>query len=379
MEIINNIGKYLQPNRAWFNRDESTIKKITVHHDAIPHNSNSADANMRIIMNTHAGNGWPGAAYHYYIHRDGKVYQLNRHSWVTWHDGHNYDSIAILVTGYFHTPHNNRVTAQQKESLFRLLDKLKADLKLKNADIVGHRDRMASACPGDLAYPLIAEYKTTPPLNLAYTMDTDIPSDIEKDAELHSIPGYDKYMTFIQFLRWASKRIRELIPQLNEANKKVKDLETKLEKQTKEYAESLRIANGNLDNKITELREVEKKLAILKATASQNELLKAEVSKLTSENASLEEVLEKANGELDAIKKTQQGLTQSLELLSTALSGVKRVLNTDKPEEFEEKIQNLLIKIETLEEKEKLNLGEFTVGQKFLSILLDILSKLNIK
>jgi len=378
MEIINNIGKYLQPNRAWFNRDESTIKKITVHHDAIPHNSNSADANMRIIMNTHAGNGWPGAAYHYYIHRDGKVYQLNRHSWVTWHDGHNYDSIAILVTGYFHTPHNNRVTAQQKESLFKLLDKLKVDLKLKNSDIVGHRDRMASACPGDLAYPLIAEYKTTPPINPCYTLDTDIPTEVEDARNLKSVGRYNRHWTFNQLMD-------DWVVVVNELNKKINEVvelrsdKTKLETKITQLENSSKIQDQNLEKKINEITKLETQISQLKGYKSQNELLQANLEKMASENASLKGDLEEVNNKLDSMEKTQQGLAQSLELLSTALSGVKRVLNTDKPEEFEEKIQNLLIKIETLEEKEKLNLDEFTITQKLLSILLDILSKLNIK
>jgi len=162
MKITNAIGKYLQTGRSWYNRDPATIKKITCHHDAIPHDGKSAHQIMELIKTIHSNNGWPGASYHYLIHRDGTVYQMNEHKWVTWHDGHNWDSIGIVLTGWFHAPHNNKPTPQQKESLFQLLDKLKTDLRLTNADILGHRQRLASACPGDLAFPLLAEYKNRP-------------------------------------------------------------------------------------------------------------------------------------------------------------------------------------------------------------------------
>lgn len=162
MNFIDVIGKYLQSGRSWYNRNENTIKIITVHHDAIPHDNRSAEQIMSSIMKIHSDNGWAGMSYHIYIHRDGKVYLVNRFGWVTWHDGHNYDSLGILVTGYFHPPYNNKPTEAQLKSLREVLDWLctkNPQFPASHANVYGHRERMSTACPGDTLTPYVVEYR----------------------------------------------------------------------------------------------------------------------------------------------------------------------------------------------------------------------------
>lgn len=162
MNFIDVIGNYLQSGRAWYNRNENTIKVITVHHDAIPHDNRSAEQIMSAIMKIHSDNGWPGMSYHIYIHRDGKVYLVNKFGWVTWHDGHNYDSLGVIVTGYFHPPHNNKPTEAQLKSLKEVLDWLctqNPQFPASQKDVYGHRERMSTACPGDTLTPYVIEYR----------------------------------------------------------------------------------------------------------------------------------------------------------------------------------------------------------------------------
>lgn len=163
MNIIDKIGSYLQTGRFWYTRDISTITKFSVHHDAIPHDNRTAEQVLQTIFGIHNGkNGWPGISYHYYIHRDGTIYQLNKHEWVTWIDGINWDAIGIVLNGYFHSPYNNNITDAQKKSLKELLDQLSTqhpEFPASQGDVYAHRERAQTACPGDKVYPLVKEYR----------------------------------------------------------------------------------------------------------------------------------------------------------------------------------------------------------------------------
>lgn len=161
MNIVDRVGKYLQPGRAWYNRDVKGIKVFSVHHDAIDHGK-TADEALNIIFAEHKKNGWPGASYHYYIHSDGTVYQLNKHEWVTWVDGVNWDCIGIVLNGYFHSPNNNHPTEAQLKSLKELLDELSTkhpEFPADQSGVYGHRERAATACPGDHLFPYVKEYR----------------------------------------------------------------------------------------------------------------------------------------------------------------------------------------------------------------------------
>lgn len=163
MTIHDRIGRYLQANRGWNTRPVGNIKILTVHHDTIPHSNQSVDAVLRNIYNTHAGkNGWPGISYHYYIHWDGSIYQINKHEWVTWHDTRNYDSLGVLLSGYFHAPYNNVPTEKQQQSLKWLLTKLgtqHAEFPASPSDVYGHRERSQTACPGDKAITFVIDFR----------------------------------------------------------------------------------------------------------------------------------------------------------------------------------------------------------------------------
>ena len=161
--IQNVVHKYLVEGRSWYQRKQSDIKKITVHHSAIPIDGRQTnDSVLQRIMNTHVGHGWPGLSYHFAIMPDGTIYQCNNFEDITWHDTINDDSIGVLVHGYFHPDVNDRPTSKQLLSLKELLDWLCTENPAFPADfddVVGHRDRSATACPGDFLYAYVTEYR----------------------------------------------------------------------------------------------------------------------------------------------------------------------------------------------------------------------------
>jgi len=161
MNIINKIGVYQQPNREWYQRLQNTISVITVHHTANRQTDDDATA-LNTAYNAHKAQGWPGLAYHFFIPKSGNIYQINNFVDVTWHDTHNYDSIGIALDGYFHTPHNEQPTREQLQSLKELLNWLctqNPQFPASQGNVYGHRERAATACPGDLFYPKVKEYR----------------------------------------------------------------------------------------------------------------------------------------------------------------------------------------------------------------------------
>lgn len=152
--IIDQTHKYLVYS-SWYQRKESDIKYLTIHHSAWPQNEWSNEQRLHEMKNWHHKKKWPGLSYHYAIMRDGEIYKLNKHEDVTWHDTRNTDTLGILVDGYFHPTHNEKPSSKQLKSLDWLTKKLLTDLKMERSRIRGHKDWSPTACPGDLLYPTV--------------------------------------------------------------------------------------------------------------------------------------------------------------------------------------------------------------------------------
>jgi len=161
VEIKNVVGKYR--TRGWYQRDQKDITKLVLHHSAWKRDSSlSDDKVLKTIQGWHEGHGWPGLSYGFVILPNGNIYQCNDFEDVTWHDTVNWDSIGILVHGYFHPPVNDKPTQKQLASLKELLDWLctkNPQFPASHGDVVAHRDRSATTCPGDLLYPYVTEYR----------------------------------------------------------------------------------------------------------------------------------------------------------------------------------------------------------------------------
>ena len=123
--------------------------KIVIHHTG---NSVDDDLSAEQIHASHKAQGWVGIGYHFVVRKDGTV-ELGRPDWtVGAHaSGFNSKSIGIHVCGNFDM-------AEPTEAQINALPMLIADIcdaygLIASADIVvGHRDLMATACPGNNLY-----------------------------------------------------------------------------------------------------------------------------------------------------------------------------------------------------------------------------------
>lgn len=161
MNIINRIGQYKQKNRSWYQRAVNTIKYITVHHTA-DQATGTNDQILQAEANSHIANGWPGLSYHFFITKDGTIYQINNFTDVTWHDTVNWDSIGVCLQGYFHPSVNEKPTDKQLTSLRYLLDVLcknHPEFPAAQGNVLGHKERSATSCPGDHLIGYVQDYR----------------------------------------------------------------------------------------------------------------------------------------------------------------------------------------------------------------------------
>ena len=135
-------------------RNVLTRRQIT-NYIVVHHTASASDLTTSDIHQMHLSNGWSGCGYHFVIESDGSVHQ-GRPMWATGAhaEGYNWESVGVNVVGNFEDG-DAEPTEAQMESLKILLDDLKAEYP--DADIVGHRELNATACPGERLYLKLRE------------------------------------------------------------------------------------------------------------------------------------------------------------------------------------------------------------------------------
>jgi N-acetyl-anhydromuramyl-L-alanine amidase AmpD len=149
MERVNVIDTGLEFIKELENRTKTDM--IVIHHTG----ENDIDASAQDINRWHQGKGWAGIGYHYVIRKDGTIEQGRPHWVVGAHAyGENWHTIGIHVSGDFMT---GEPTDAQIQSLAMLLANLCTDygLPIDGDHIVGHRDLMATSCPGTNLYSMM--------------------------------------------------------------------------------------------------------------------------------------------------------------------------------------------------------------------------------
>lgn len=119
--------------------------QIVIHHTGNPTDD---DLSAAEINESHMRQGWSCIGYHYVIRKDGTVEQGRPHWTVGAHAYmQNSHTMGIHVCGNFEEA---EPTDEQIESLAMLLANLCTDcgLPIDRDTIVGHRELMATACPG---------------------------------------------------------------------------------------------------------------------------------------------------------------------------------------------------------------------------------------
>ena len=116
-----------------------STKKIVLHHAA------AKKCSVADIHRWHKENGWSGIGYHFLVRKDGKVYEGRPITKVGAHAyGYNGDSLGICFEGNFEVEKMPDVQKEAgKELVAYVLKKYPSITR-----IVGHRDLMATACPG---------------------------------------------------------------------------------------------------------------------------------------------------------------------------------------------------------------------------------------
>lgn len=129
--------------------ERSLTNMIVIHHTGNPEDD---DLSAAQIHQSHLTQGWAGIGYHYVVRKDGTV-ERGRPRWAIGSHayGFNSRSIGIHVCGNFEIvePTENQLNAlpQLIAELCKIYDLIAA----RNI-VVGHRDLMATACPGNYLY-----------------------------------------------------------------------------------------------------------------------------------------------------------------------------------------------------------------------------------
>ena len=135
----------------WFRplQERSATDLLVIHHTGNPTDD---DLSAEEIHESHLAQGWAGIGYHFVIRKDGTVEMGRPVDTVGAHAyGYNSRSIGIHVCGNFEV---GEPTPEQIESCSILVGWLteKYELEVDENHVVGHRDLMPTACPGEALY-----------------------------------------------------------------------------------------------------------------------------------------------------------------------------------------------------------------------------------
>lgn len=113
------------------------------------HHAEATKASVEDIHRWHLNNGWAGIGYNYYIRKDGSVYRGRPCDAVGAHcQGYNSVSVGICAEGNYES---ESMPAAQWQAILELVSELKKIYP--GAQVVGHKELNATACPGQ-NYPL---------------------------------------------------------------------------------------------------------------------------------------------------------------------------------------------------------------------------------
>lgn len=111
---------------------------IVLHHAA------AKSCTVQQVHQWHVNRGWSGIGYHYFISRDGQIFRGRPEDTVGAHvTGHNSKSIGVCFEGDYTV---QTMPMAQLEAGKELVAYLKD--KYKITKVKGHRDLMATSCPG---------------------------------------------------------------------------------------------------------------------------------------------------------------------------------------------------------------------------------------
>jgi N-acetylmuramoyl-L-alanine amidase len=117
-----------------------STKRVIIHHSASP------DVFASTIHGWHLNQKWSGIGYHFVIRSGGAIERGRPENTIGAHAGPagNADSIGVVLTGNFEY---DKPTEAQMDSLVWLITQY-LEPKYGKLQVMGHKDVMATACPG---------------------------------------------------------------------------------------------------------------------------------------------------------------------------------------------------------------------------------------
>jgi LysM repeat protein len=141
-------------------RQMGRVTRITVHHTgeyAGTVGVSKREILRRIDRYHREGRGWAAIGYHWLVSPDGQVYEGRPESIQGAHTRNaNSNNLGISMMGDFH---KNSPTARHVSILKAVLEDARKRYGLPRSKVFGHRDHMATACPGDHLYAWLQRYK----------------------------------------------------------------------------------------------------------------------------------------------------------------------------------------------------------------------------
>lgn len=135
------------------------IYRLTIHHSGKADDATGdAEDHLRDFERVHKQKGWACIGYHFIISRDGTVYEGRPLKFQGAHatGDNNISNIGVCLMGDFST---RPVPATQRKSLDRVVERLRAQYRIKRSDIYGHRDFKGTDCPGEYLYRIVEQYR----------------------------------------------------------------------------------------------------------------------------------------------------------------------------------------------------------------------------
>ena len=132
--------------------------KIVIHHTGTTDSQGNYiddDLSAEEIHLMHLNFGWAGIGYHFVIRKNGAI-EVGRPLWAqgAHAQGENWHTVGIHVSGNFEIAYP---APAQIESLSYLVGWIaeKYDLECTAEHVIGHRDLMPTACPGENLYNIL--------------------------------------------------------------------------------------------------------------------------------------------------------------------------------------------------------------------------------
>lgn len=156
---------------------------IILHHSA-------GTGSVEGVHKQHILNGWAGIGYHFYVRKNGEIYEGRPETKVGAHcRGSNKASVGVCFEGNFE---NEEMSDVQLKSGTELVQYLKA--KYPNAKIVRHSDMMSTACPGkSFPFERLEKINTSvPTVTSPLTSANDITWELKQRIEITDTDGFVK-------------------------------------------------------------------------------------------------------------------------------------------------------------------------------------------